>query len=308
MARLIDKNTFIFNIMKKISALLMLLCITIGANAQLLWKISGKELSRPSYILGTHHLSPLSIVDSIANFRQTLNSVEQVYGELVMVEMKNPANLQKMQQAMALPDDTTLHTLFSQSQYDSIAVKVNQLMGIDLKMMDKVKPTFLTSQLAVILAMKSVKGFNPQQQLDGWVQEEAKKQGKEIGGLETMDMQLDVLFNSQTLQRQAEQLYATAMHIPESEEFSRKITDAYMNQNLELLDTIMHTKTGNSSDALPEEEEKLIYGRNANWLKLMPELMQEHSTLFVVGAGHLPGQRGVLNLLKEKGYTVEPVK
>ena len=44
--------------------------------------------------------------------------------------------------------------------------------------------------------MKSVKGFNPQQQLDGWVQDEAQKQDKKICSLETMDMQINILFNS----------------------------------------------------------------------------------------------------------------
>ena len=75
---------------------------------------------KPSYILGTHHLAPISIVDSKADFKQTLNAVEQVYGELVMEEMKNPSNLQKMQQIFVLPNDTTLSTLLSPAQCDSV--------------------------------------------------------------------------------------------------------------------------------------------------------------------------------------------
>ena len=294
--------------MKKMSILLMLLCITLGANAQLLWKVSGKDLSKPSYILGTHHLAPLSIVDSIANFKETLNSIEQVYGEIIMKDMQSPANMQKMQQAIILPGDTTLHTLLTEARYDSVAATVKQLMGVDLKMMDKIKPAFLSSQLAVILAMKTVKGFNPQQQLDGWVQAEAEKQGKKVGGLETMDFQIGVLFNSQSLQRQAEQLYGTIAYMSETEELTQKMTNAYMNQDLELLNKVMHHKMGNFCDALPEEEDKLIYNRNNNWSMLMPTIMKANSTLFAVGAGHLPGERGVLNLLKQQGYTVEAVK
>ena len=142
--------------MKKISILLMLLCITLGANAQLLWKVSGNDLAKPSYILGTHHLAPLSIVDSIPNFKQTLSSVDQVYGEVIMKEMQSPANMQKMQQAIILPGDTTLHTLLTEARYDSVAATVKQLMGVDLKMMDKVKPTFINTQIAMILAMKTI--------------------------------------------------------------------------------------------------------------------------------------------------------
>ena len=217
--------------MKKISILLMLLCITLGANAQLLWKVSGNNLSKPSYILGTHHLAPLSIVDSIANFKQALSSVEQVYGEVIMKEMQNPTNIQKVQQAIILPGDTTLHTLLTEAKYDSVAATVKQLMGVDLKMMDKVKPAFLSSQLTVILAMKAIKGFNPQQQLDGWVQTEAEKLGKKVGGLETIDYQMGVLFNSQSLMRQAELLYGCIKYLKRAEDQAVRMTNAYMNQD-----------------------------------------------------------------------------
>ena len=294
--------------MKKISIFLMLLCITLGANAQLLWKVSGKDLSKPSYILGTHHLAPLSIVDSIANFKETLHSVDQVYGEVITKEMQNPTNIQKMQQTIILPGDTTLHTLLTEARYDSVAATVKQLVGVELKMMDKMKPAFITSQLSVILAMKNIKGFNPQQQLDGWVQTEAEKQGKKIGGLETMDYQMGVLFDSQSLMRQAELLYGCVKYIDKTEDQAIRMTNAYMKQDLKELNAIINEKMGNCYDALPEEEDKLLYNRNSNWSKLMPSIMKANSTLFVVGAGHLLGERGVLNLLKQQGYTVKAVK
>ena len=225
-----------------------------------------------------------------------------------MEEMKEPSNLQKMQQAIVLPNDTTLSTLLSPAQCDSVAVIIKQLMGVDLKMVEKMKPAFLNSQLAIFFAMKSIKGFNPQQQLDGWVQDEAKKQGKKIGSLETMDMQMNILFNSQSLQRQAEQLYATVTHTAESAELAKKMTDAYMNQILELLEATMNEELGNDSDALPEEKELLIYNRNENWIKLMSGIMQERPTLFAVVAGQLIGERGGLNLLKEQGYAINSIK
>ena len=294
--------------MKKISILLMLLCITLGANAQLLWKVSGNDLSKPSYILGTHHLAPLSIVDSIANFKETLSNVDQVYGELIMKEMQNPANMQKIQQAIMLPGDTTLQSLLTEARYDSVAASVKQLMVVDLKMMDKVKPAFLNTQITMVLAMKTIKGFNPQQQLDSWVQVEAEKQGKKIGGLETMDYQMGVLFNSQSLQRQAELLYGCVKYIDKMEDQAVRMTNAYMKQDLKKLNAIINEKMGNCYDALPEEEDKLIYNRNSNWSKLIPSLMKANSTLFAVGAGHLLGERGVLNLLKKQGYIIEAVK
>lgn len=56
------------------------------------------------------------------------------------------------------------------------------------------------------------------------------------------------------------------------------------------------------------EMEALLDNRNKAWIEKMPALMKDAPTLFVVGAGHLPGTNGVLNLLKQQGYTVEPMK
>lgn len=294
--------------MKKISVLLVLLCITLGANAQLLWKVSGKDLEKPSYVFGTHHLSPLSIIDSVAGVKQAMNETEQVCGEIVMEEMQNPTNMQTMQQAIILPGDTTLHTLFNKMQYDSVAVKIKELMGVDLQMFDKIKPAFLSTQLSALIAMKTVEGFNPQQQLDGWIQSEAKKQGKAVIGLETMDFQIDVLFKMQSLQRQADQLLCTLMNLNKVEQQTRRMSESYMKQDLEQLAEIIEEKFGNSCDALPEEEESLIYRRNVNWAKIIPAIMKEKSTFFAVGSGHLVGERGILNLLSRQGYTIEAVK
>ena len=70
----------------------------------------------------------------------------------------------------------------------------------------------------------------------------------------------------------------------------------------------MDEKEHNQCDSTPEEEDQLINDRNANWIKLMPQIMKDKATFFAVGAGHLPGDKGVLTLLKNAGYTIEGVK
>lgn len=294
--------------MKKTFAIITLLCITVCANAQLLWKISGNGLERPSYIMGTHHLAPLSIKDSIAHLQQAIDQTSQVYGELIMDDATNPEAIMKMQQAMMLPADTTLKSLFTQEQYDTIAAVVKDYMGMDMAMFDRLKPAAVTTQLSVALVMKLLKGFNPQEQLDTWFQTQARQTGKKIGGLETIDMQVDVLYNSQSLRRQALLLYCTATHIEQGIEQTLRMTDAYMNQDLDGLLSVMEEEMNSSCDSTPEEQETLIYGRNANWANQMPDIMKQSPTLFVVGAGHLPGQHGLLELLQELGYTVEAME
>ena len=294
--------------MKRLYFALMLLCIALGANAQLLWKISGNGLSKPSYVFGTHHLAPISIVEEVKGFNEAMNGVDQLYGEIVMSEMNQPESVRKVQQTIAMPEGTTLHTLYSSAQYDSLAVVVKNLMGADLAVLDKMKPSFISSQLALLLAMKTVKGFNPQVQLDAWLQIEAGKKGKKVGGLETMDFQMKTLFCSQPLERQAEQLYYSFSNLEFMEAQTQQLTDAYMQQKLGDVKKVMDIKAGNAADALPEEEDVMIYNRNSNWAVIMPLIMKGASTMFVVGVGHLPGERGLLNLLKQQGYSIEAVK
>jgi uncharacterized protein YbaP (TraB family) len=80
---------------------------------------------------------------------------------------------------------------------------------------------------------------------------------------------------------------------------------AYREQNLELLDSL-----SNKSDPGMEADymDLLLYGRNRHWVEQMPALMKENSLLFAVGAGHLPGDQGVINLLRKKGYKLTPMK
>ena len=75
--------------MKKYLGTLLLFCVAISTNAQLLWRISGNGLTEPSYIMGTHHLASLSIKDSIQGLQAALDHTRQVYGELKMSEMQS---------------------------------------------------------------------------------------------------------------------------------------------------------------------------------------------------------------------------
>ena len=56
------------------------------------------------------------------------------------------------------------------------------------------------------------------------------------------------------------------------------------------------------------EYDAIVKVRNLNWEKQMKEILTKQTTLFVVGAGHLPGEYGMINLLREAGYKVKPVK
>ena len=300
--------------MKKTLSLLILLATFTIANAQLLWKVSGKGLSKPSYIVGTYHFAPASFTDSIAGLRNVLDDCDQVYGEITTSVMNTPDYVTKTMEASMLPDSIDFKSLFTTEQIDRINAFLREFIGGDMTnpiieaQFRKAKPAIVTTQLTAILYMKHHPVFNPQNLLDSYLQDYATEKGKTTGGLESLDFQLDMLFNKTPLKRQAEQLLCLIDNADFNNKQVENILDAYFSQNLDKIKEAINLKLNSSCDATPEEENRLIYDRNANWVAMLPFIMKQGCTLVAVGAGHLPGDKGLLQLLRNEGFTVTPVK
>lgn len=294
--------------MKSFIGVIIFICVTLSANAQLLWKISGNGLTQPSYIIGTHHLAPISIKDNIAGLQKALNETQQVYGELKMSEIQSPATMQKMQQMMMIESDTTLASLLSPAEYETANKFSKENLVMDLSTAPKLKPAFLLNNVVVVAYIKHIGNFNPQEQLDTYFQTQATEKGKKVDALETADFQFNLLYNGSSLQRQAQLLMCTLNNIDEEVASLKKLTEAYMKQDLNTMLKISVERKNNACDPRPGEEDAMIYNRNKSWAQQLPSIMKAAPTFIAVGALHLPGNKGVLNLLKKGGYKVEPVK
>lgn len=292
----------------------MAIVAIVGVNAQLLYKISGNGIGKPSYIVGTYHLAPASYVDSIPGANEALASVEQVCGEVDMAEMESMAGMQKLMAAMMLPDGKSLSDILSEEEIGKLNAFMNEVMGADLSnplmaaQLGKMTPAAIANQLQLVQYMKMTPGFNPNALIDSYFQAEAKKADKPVIGFETLDFQISVLYTGSTIERQKEQLICMIDNQEYNQMIMEQLTKAYFSQDIDAVFAVTEEKLGTSCDSTPEEEEALIYGRNADWVEKIPAIIGDKSTLFVVGAAHLPGERGVLELLKKEGYTVEGVK
>ena len=298
----------LYFIMKKLLFTFCLICHTISAQAQLLWKVSGNGLEKPSYIIGTHHLAPLSITDSIAGLSEALTNTSQMIGEIRMDQLQSPENMAIMQQLMLTESDSTIQALVTPEEYEMINAFAKEHMMFDISMIPQIKPSYILNNAVVIMYVKSVVGFNPQEQLDTFFQSLAMNQGKPVSALETLGFQFGLLYNSMSLQRQADLLVCTLSNMDQSLDRVKRLTNAYMKQDLDELYKVSEEKDGTLCDATPEETAALIDNRNINWANELPAMMQEAPAFIAVGALHLPGAKGVLNLLKEKGYQVEPMQ
>lgn len=284
-----------------------------SASAQLLWKVEGKNLAKPSYIMGTQHLAKQSFVDSVPGLRDAFAVCEQVYGELSLDALSDPVAVQRMQLAMMLPGEQTIDQVLSADEMARLNAFMAQWMGADfsnpmLQPMKRMTPAALNAQFQLLMGIKIEKGFNMEQQFDAYFLKTAAEQGKRVGGLETLEFQTQVLYGSTTLERQKEQLMCLVDNQTYMYDITKRLITAFYSQNLAAVEQVMNEKMHNSCDATPEEEEVLIYGRNADWAKRLPPIMKQGSTFVAVGVAHLPGERGLLALLKKAGYTVSPVR
>lgn len=287
--------------------------LTYNAQAQILYRISGKGLESPSYIVGTYHLAPASFADSIPGMRQAIEQTNQVCGELDMMDAFKPENASRLMQSQILPEGVTLSSLLTTDQLTRLNALLLEVLGSNLEdeafaaQMDKMKPVALSTSLSLAVYMKKSKSFNPMELLDNYFQMLALQNGKSVKGFETVDFQIGVLYDKE-LQKQVDDLMCMVDHFDETTSIVDRITEAYFSQNLQQLEAILEEEMEGECAATPEEEAALLDNRNRNWVGMMPDMMTEQPTLFVVGAGHLCGEQGVLKLLESLGYTVEGVK
>jgi len=301
--------------MKRILSILLLACmVTLGAGAQLLYKISGKGLKSPSYVIGTYHFADAKFTDSIPGLKQALEETAQVYGELRMEDMLNTDSIMKMQTAMIMPDGKKLTDLLSEEQTERLNAFMRETLGADMtnpivaQQIGSFTPMTLVTQLQTVMCLKNGGGFDPANLFDDYFQKQAKAAGKPVNGFETVDFQVRTLFQSIPLERQAELLMCLVDNKDVYNQITADLIKAFYSQDLCAVDKVLDRKFGTTCDDSVEEKELMIYGRNGNWLKMMPVIMAYRPTFFAVGVAHLTGDRGLIKQLRNAGYTVEGVK
>lgn len=288
--------------MKRILTILALSLMCLTSNAQLVWKISGNGIQKPSYILGTHHGCPFNYCDSIPGLMKAFDKVDNIIGEINMIEFSemSPERMQKMQAMMMMPADTSLLSLFNEEETAKVNDWLKNQMGASLEMLSVMKPMTIMVTVQNKILMEMMPELATMTSIDKYMQTLGQSKGKSIGELESADYQMELLYGN-SLEEQADALLEM-IDQGDSKKLMQQLTDAYKSQNLDKLWEIFQEQmTGYEYDAI-------VKVRNLNWEKQMKELLPKQSTLFVVGAGHLPGESGMINLLREAGYKVKPVK
>lgn len=293
--------------------LLALLGGVSGVQAQLLWKVEGNGLVKPSYVLGTFHMAKAGFTDSIQGLNAALENCDQVYGEINALDEKpDTAFIKKMMGEKYLPEGTTLDSLLTTEDMARVNECLKTLLNLDLTnpmyaAAKKLKPSVLCNLITAKLYSEAEPNI-PAEAFDKKLQTYAHEHGKEIGGFETMAFQVELLYKISPVKRQVEVLLGTVAQLEEGREMIKKMFQFYYAQDLKAIGSLYEAQQNTPFGFTAEQTEIMIDKRNADWADKMPALMQEGSTLVTVGVAHLPGERGLLQLLRNKGYSVTPVK
>ena len=259
----------------------------------LLWEISGNGISSPSYLYGTvHMICPEDFVTG-KRLQEKFRSAQKVFLE---VDMDDPSMNMKMMQ-LSLLRGKKLSDMFSDSDYNKLNVFFRDTIGMPLTLLNTMKPFVLFS----ILTLKSLPCAEPQSYELSFVKM-AKEQSKEVLGLETIEDQMKI-FDGMPDSVQVQMVMRYINEFDEQKKEFAKMVNAYKQENLDsIYEHIM------SSPDISGSEEVLLFNRNEKWIPIMETAMQKEKIFFAVGAGHLGGPKGVINLLREKGYSVKGIR
>jgi hypothetical protein len=262
----------------------------------LLWQISGNGITKPSFLFGTMHILCSGDAMLSDSMKQVIKKADEVYFEIDISDMKGMMNSMRY---MRMNDNKRLSDLLDSADYRKLKAYFEKHSPIlPFSMLERFKPLFISSMMEEEdLDCKTTDG------MEMIIMQEAKTQNKKINGLETAEFQAG-LFDSIPYEKQALSL----MNYVDSAEDYKKMTDtlttAYKQQDLRKIDEL----TSKDDPSMNDYMDLLLYGRNRNWVEKMKDLIKEKSLLFAVGAGHLPGEQGLINMLRKKGYTLTPLK
>lgn len=269
---------------------------TSAVSSSLLWEIKGKKVVSPSYIMGTMHLIPKErflFPDHLEN------KVRE--SELLVMEIGGVAEEKVNIVQYMMLDTGNVFNFFSERQLDSLFEYTEAELGYSEEQM---RLMFSIMKPLVIMQLFTSKGFGETpESYELTFERIAKADSIPIEGLETVEDQV-AIFDKIPVQDQVEMLMSTVRQDTlEAREMQSQLISIFLSQNI---DSIYQYTQGDREKS--DFEQDLLVNRNENWIPVIKKLIKRKRCFIAVGAAHLGGPEGVIQLLREEGYELIPVK
>jgi uncharacterized protein YbaP (TraB family) len=267
------------------------------AEKNFLWRVQSKRST--VYLLGSVHLLkkdvyPLSRTIESAFEKSDALAVEADINDISRLD------IQKLMSSAFYSGDDTLEKHVSRDTFDAVKDQAERL-GLPVEFVYNQKPWFLGLTLESLELMKS--GYDPEYGIDKYFLSKAAGK-KKILELESLDYQIDLLSGLDDTEQELFLLY-TLKDLKILVQEVDKLVDAWKSGAAESMESTI-TRSFTEDRKFYPIYEKLIYKRNRNMTLKIEGFLRTSGTYFVVvGAAHLLGDRGIIQLLKEKGFNVE---
>lgn len=277
-------------------AFLALILSTFSLIAQeessLLWKVEGNGI-QPSYVFGTFHLIPQDDFEFKDKVDKAIKDTDITVLEL---DMDDPQMMVSMQALAQLEEGKKLSSYMDEKEYEILDKYLTEHMGVGMAAFNTFKPFTVTSMITITMMGKQAASYEAE------IIKRSKEAQKEILGLETPEFQVSV-FETVPYEEQIDQIIEYLQE-PEkmTKEFDAMIAQ-YKNEDIEGLYNTMDE----SFKEAPAFKKALLDSRNTNWITKIGEISKDQKVFYGVGAGHLGGDQGVINLLRKAGYTVTSI-
>lgn len=287
-------------LMKRILAVI-LCCISLPLFSQkvktpstLLWRISGNGLEKSSYLYGSIHVTDKRVFQLGDSLFKVMNETEAFAAELDMGNLGSQL-INKM--LAGKPGENEKNAILvkdavSNDIWNRYKKKLETRFG---KKAEKITLTDLDLAETHLRNSLLKKGEMPTF-LDAWLFGQARARGKWVGGIEELEDQLEHIAGGDAEEKIQQALFDDQYY----DQSVERLIKAYCNQDLDTIDAIMYREESGQKDYI-------MIKRNLKMARRMDSLAAIRSTLFVVGAAHLPGDSGVITLLRGRGFTVTPV-
>ena len=244
-------------------------------------------MEKPSYLYGTVHL----ICENDFIIKEKVKTAFEKTEELALeLDFDDPKELQNMQKLAMSP--IPLSQVLTKEEYTKLETLLKNRYALDIKQ-------FENYNLIGIMSTLMIKQLNctPKVYEIEFLQM-AMKRKNTIHGMETVEDQEKAFADSYNNSE-----FINQLSIYDSKYFTQLI-EVYKSEDLNKI----FKMTVDDKFMDDEEQDFMLDARNKKWIQKMPEMMKKHSVFFAVGAAHLPGDNGVINLLKKAGYTVKSIE
>ncbi len=260
-----------------------------------LWRATGTG-GTEVFLLGSIHALPEDAYPLPAEITDAFASASRVFFEIDMEESSDLGG--RLLAAGALPADVRLDDVLEPETRRLLDAYLEE-SGLTIGPFEAMKPWMVALAVTSIELMKA--GFSAEAGLDLHLAQQAREQGKNIGAFETVDYQIGLFSGMDEEESLAFLRYA----LKDMKSFVGQLGDLTSAWRHGDVDSLSNLLTEAFSDE-PELFERLVTVRNRAWLHQVGQLLKgDEATMIVVGALHLVGPGGLIQMLRDQGYRVE---